>query len=226
DLPGPHQLLERAHRFGDRRLARPVKQVHVEVVDAQPPEAGVASGERAAMGRVAGQDLAHDEELFAPAPLVLLVLDEVAEHLLAAAVAVEVGGVDVGEAEVETERERVALDLAVARRAHLPGSLADDRHELLHPPEAAAHEGIVLSSCMHVESKEFVIRFELRAAFPDDYEGDDDGYAWTPAFQPVAQALVTAVAGTVAAHPGWKFPPGNRGRSSEDEVTFVLERTT
>jgi hypothetical protein len=77
---------------------------------------------------------------------------------------------------------------------------------------------------MHVENKEFVIRFELRASFPDDYEGDDDGYAWVAAFQPVAQALVTAVARTLSAHPGWSFHPGNRGRSSSDEVTFVLER--
>jgi hypothetical protein len=77
---------------------------------------------------------------------------------------------------------------------------------------------------MHVESKEFVIRFEARAAFPDDYEGDDDGYAWAPAFRPVAQALVAAVARALATQPGWSFHPANRGRSSEDEVTFVLER--
>jgi hypothetical protein len=78
---------------------------------------------------------------------------------------------------------------------------------------------------MHVESKEFVIRFELRAGFPDDYQGDDDGYAWVPGFRPIAQALVTAVARTLSAQPGWRFHPGNRGRSSEDEVTFILERT-
>ena len=82
----------------------------------------------------------------------------------------------------------------------------------------------MLSSGMHVESKEFVIRFEARAAFPDDYEGDDDGYTWVPEFRPVAQALVAAVARTLSMQPGWSFHPANRGRSSEDEVTFVLER--
>jgi len=54
---------------------------------------------------------------------------------------------------------------------------------------------------MHVENKEFVIRFELGASFPDDYQGDEDGYAWTAAFAPLAQALVGAVARTVAVHP-------------------------
>jgi hypothetical protein len=78
---------------------------------------------------------------------------------------------------------------------------------------------------MHVEDKEFVVRFELRAAFPDDYEGDEDGYAWAASFRPVAQGIVTAVARALAGHPGWKIRPGNRGRSSEDEVTFILERT-
>ena len=82
----------------------------------------------------------------------------------------------------------------------------------------------MLSTRMHVEDKEFVIRFELRASFPDDYQGDDDGYAWTTAFRPLAQALIQAVARTVAAHPGWHIRPTNRGRSSEDEVSFILEK--
>jgi hypothetical protein len=75
---------------------------------------------------------------------------------------------------------------------------------------------------MHVESKEFVLRFELRAEFPEDYEGDEDGYAWAAAFPALAQSLVGAVVRTVAAQPGWKIRPTNRGRSSEDEVSFVV----
>jgi len=82
----------------------------------------------------------------------------------------------------------------------------------------------MLSSRMHVEDKEFFIRFDLRAAFPEDYQGEEDGYVWAAAFRPLAQALVAAVARTVAVHPGWRLRPGNRGRSSEDEVTFILER--
>ena len=77
---------------------------------------------------------------------------------------------------------------------------------------------------MHVENKDFAIQFDLRAAFPDDYEGDEDGYAWASEFRPLAQALVTAVARTIAAHPGWRFHPSNRGRSTEDEVSFVVEK--
>jgi len=82
----------------------------------------------------------------------------------------------------------------------------------------------MLSTGMHVEDKEFLIRFELRASFPDDYQGEEDGYAWTSAFPPLAQALIGALARTVAAHPGWRIRPTNRGRSSDDEVSFILER--
>jgi hypothetical protein len=77
---------------------------------------------------------------------------------------------------------------------------------------------------MHVENKEFAIRIDLRASFPDDYEGEEDGYSWAGDFRPLAQALVTAVARTIAAHPGWTFHPSNRGRSSEDEVSFIVEK--
>ena len=31
---------------------------------------------------------------------------------------------------------------------------------------------------MFEEEKTFILRFNLVAEFPEDYEGDDDGYAW------------------------------------------------
>jgi hypothetical protein len=77
----------------------------------------------------------------------------------------------------------------------------------------------------YVEEREFVLRFELRAEFGEDYEGDDDGYAWARDFPGMAAEIVQAAAAVVARHPGWTVRGGNRGRSSEDEVTLVLERT-
>jgi hypothetical protein len=78
---------------------------------------------------------------------------------------------------------------------------------------------------MHVERKEFTLRFELSASFPEDYDGDDDGYAWAAAVPALAQSLIAAVTRAVATQPGWSLRPKNRGRSSEDEITFVVERT-
>jgi hypothetical protein len=78
---------------------------------------------------------------------------------------------------------------------------------------------------MHVEEKEFTIRLELRCAFPDDYEGEADGLAWTAELPALQSAVLAAVVQTIQRHPGWKVRPGNRGRSVEDEITLIVERT-
>ena len=77
---------------------------------------------------------------------------------------------------------------------------------------------------MHAEEKEFTLRLELRAEFPDDYEGEEDGYAWTEGARALLAQVVAAAAQTIARSPGWKVRPANRGRSSDDEVTLVVER--
>lgn len=76
----------------------------------------------------------------------------------------------------------------------------------------------------YVEEREFTLRFELRAEFPEDYDGEADGYEWAKEFPGIAAEMVHAVVGVIARHPGWKVHPRNRGRSSEDEVTLVLDR--
>lgn len=76
----------------------------------------------------------------------------------------------------------------------------------------------------YVEEREFVLRFELRCTFPEDYQGDEDGYVWAARFREVAAELVQVAQGVVARHPGWRVRPGNRGRATEDEVTLVVER--
>ncbi len=75
----------------------------------------------------------------------------------------------------------------------------------------------------YVEEREFVLRLDLRCAFPDDYDGDADGYAWLEEFRPIASEIVAAAAAAFRRHPGWAVRAGNRGRPGEDEVTLVAE---
>jgi hypothetical protein len=75
----------------------------------------------------------------------------------------------------------------------------------------------------HVEEKEFTLRLQVRAVFPESYEGDDDGYAWWEQFPPVAAELVRTAAALLAAR-GFQVRPANRGRPADEEVTLVLER--
>jgi hypothetical protein len=76
----------------------------------------------------------------------------------------------------------------------------------------------------YIEEREFTLRFELRCAFPDDYEGEADGYVWAEEFPAIASELVRAAVGVIGRHPGWKVRPANRGRPSDEEITLLLER--
>ncbi|HZS40844.1 MAG TPA: hypothetical protein VFF06_28620 [Polyangia bacterium] len=76
----------------------------------------------------------------------------------------------------------------------------------------------------YVEERELTFRIEARCTFPDDYEGESDGFAWVPEFQQLAGEMLRSLVAAVRAHPQWKVHPANRGRSSEDEVTLVVER--
>jgi hypothetical protein len=76
----------------------------------------------------------------------------------------------------------------------------------------------------YVEEKEFTFRIEARCAFPEDYEGEEDGYVWAAELRPLLSEMLQALVQVVALHPEWSVRPGNRGRSSEDEITLVLER--
>jgi hypothetical protein len=75
----------------------------------------------------------------------------------------------------------------------------------------------------YVEERTFTVRLELRCEFPDDYQGEDDGYEWAKAIPALA---AEAVQGAVAAarKNGWSVRSANRGRASDEEVTLVLER--
>jgi hypothetical protein len=77
----------------------------------------------------------------------------------------------------------------------------------------------------YVEEREFTVRLELRCEFPDDYDGDEDGFAWVAELPELAAEVVRNTLAAVARRPGWKARPKNRGRSSEDEITLLLERS-
>jgi hypothetical protein len=76
----------------------------------------------------------------------------------------------------------------------------------------------------YVEQREFTLRFEVRCEFPEDYEGDADGYEWAKAFPEIAAEIVHGAAAIVRRHAGWSVRPGNRGRPADEEVTLVVSR--
>jgi hypothetical protein len=77
----------------------------------------------------------------------------------------------------------------------------------------------------YVEERTFTVRLELRCEFPDDYQGEEDGYAWAAELAPLGQEIVRAAVEAVRRRSGWKIRPGNRGRPADEEVLLVCERT-
>ena len=76
----------------------------------------------------------------------------------------------------------------------------------------------------YVEERDFNLRFELRCEFPESYEGELDGYEWAKEFPAIAGEIIRAAVQVIGRHPRWRVRPGNRGLSSEREVTLVLDR--
>jgi hypothetical protein len=76
----------------------------------------------------------------------------------------------------------------------------------------------------YVEEREFNLHFQLRCEFPEDYDGELDGYEWAKEFPAIAAEVIRAAVSAVTKHPRWKVRGGNRGISSDREVTLVLER--
>src|SRR6185295_8636181 len=119
DLPRLAQLFEGGEGVPQRMAARPVQEVAVEMVRPQPPEGPLAGLDGAAARGVLRQHLAHQEDLAAP------IRDRLSHHLLHAAVAVHLRGVDVIHPRVEPAAQRLDGGAAVVL-LHVPGPLADD----------------------------------------------------------------------------------------------------
>ncbi len=76
----------------------------------------------------------------------------------------------------------------------------------------------------YVEEREFSLRLVVRAEFPDDYEGELDGYEWASEMPDITSELFRAAVATLQKRPGFRLRGGNRGRPVEEEMTLILER--
>jgi hypothetical protein len=77
----------------------------------------------------------------------------------------------------------------------------------------------------YVERRDFTLRIEVGCAFPDDYDGEADGYAWWSEMEPATAEIVRAAVAILTRLPGCRVRPANRGRPSDEEVTLVVERS-
>ncbi len=76
---------------------------------------------------------------------------------------------------------------------------------------------------VHREEGGFVVRIELSADFDEDYEGDDDGYAWLEAWHArVRPRLVRAVFDQLRAEPGFAAIPVSRGKGPDEELEIAV----
>ncbi|MXX10869.1 MAG: hypothetical protein F4201_04070 [Nitrospira sp. SB0677_bin_15] len=79
---------------------------------------------------------------------------------------------------------------------------------------------------MFEEEKTFVLRFNLVAGFPEDYDGDEDEYAWLHDWETrIKPELLKTVVASLRAHPSWSVHVRNRGMAATDEVEVALEKT-
>jgi hypothetical protein len=76
----------------------------------------------------------------------------------------------------------------------------------------------------YVEQREFTLRFELRCEFPEDYQGDADGFEWAKEFPAMAAEILQSASAIIRKHRGWTVRPANRGRPTDEEVTLLATR--
>lgn len=78
---------------------------------------------------------------------------------------------------------------------------------------------------MYQEEKTFTLRFSLEAAFPDDYEGEQDNYLWLKEWEQVVKPdLLKAVFDCLRRHPAWTVRVRNRGLSPLDEIEIAMAK--
>ena len=80
---------------------------------------------------------------------------------------------------------------------------------------------------MHLEDKDFTLRFSLTATMPESLLEDDDfdERAWLNEWEAtIKPGLLRAVFTHLRAFPNWEAHIRNRGSSPLDEIEIVLER--
>jgi hypothetical protein len=76
---------------------------------------------------------------------------------------------------------------------------------------------------VHHEEAAFVVRLELSADFDEDYEGDDDGYAWLEAWRArVRPRLVRALFEQLRAESDFSAIAAPRGKNPDDELEISV----
>lgn len=83
---------------------------------------------------------------------------------------------------------------------------------------------MVQGGMTYTEEREFTLRLVLHCEFPEDYQGEQDGYEWAKEVPDLAGEVLRAVVGVLGVHSGWRLRSGNRGRPSTDEVTLILDK--
>src|SRR5205085_11381668 len=137
DLALVHEAAEPLHRLLEGMVAGGVKEVDVEPVSPEAPQAPIARLDGAPVRCVRGQHLRHEEDLVPPAP------DGVADDLLDGPAAIHLGGVDVGHPEIKAPPK--GGDRLLAVTLHRPGALPDDGH---HDPRRAEWSSLHLHSAL------------------------------------------------------------------------------
>lgn len=80
-----------------------------------------------------------------------------------------------------------------------------------------------MGSTGYREEGTFTIRLDLEANFGDDYEGDEDGYAWLEAWKAsVRPALVRAVVHALRENGRFAVVPTSRGETPDREARFAV----
>ncbi len=76
---------------------------------------------------------------------------------------------------------------------------------------------------MFQEEKTFNLRFSLEAHFPENYEGDEDAYAWLRDCEArVKPDLLKTIFSSLREYPSWAAHVRNRGVASTEEVEIVM----
>jgi hypothetical protein len=73
------------------------------------------------------------------------------------------------------------------------------------------------------EEKEFILRFNLEARFPEDYEGEEEGMLWLKEWEAaVKPELLKLIFSSLRRHSHWNAHVRNRGVSPENEIEIVM----
>jgi hypothetical protein len=76
---------------------------------------------------------------------------------------------------------------------------------------------------MHREERSFAIELSLVAEFDDDYEGEDDGFAWFDRFDTqLKPQLTAAVIQALRADPRFQLLAAPRGKDPERALELEL----